>query len=78
MQHIEADKLGNTLPPFNSKVFYPIYVEFLAQLQQELDANNGFQQYLDEMSLEASRWLPLVGPRNAIYPIPVGDPVQPE
>lgn len=78
MQHIEADKLGNALPHFNSKVFYPIYIEFLGQLQQELDAKNGFQGYLDEMSLEASRWLPLVGPRNAIYTIPVENPVQPE
>lgn len=64
-----ASRLGKSPPDLNTNTYYPVCQKFLGQLQLELDAKNGLQKVLDDMSLEGSGWLPLVGPADAITPI---------
>lgn len=51
-------------------VYYPLYEQILEQLQLELNANNGLKEYIEDMSAEGSLWILLVGPEEAIGPLP--------
>lgn len=69
-RHLEATRLGKSPPDLETAVYYPLYEQILEQLQLELNANNGLKEYIEDMSAEGSLWILLVGPEEAIRPLP--------